>query len=310
MFKWNQHKSYLQIVTLLFSTLLFSQSDVKLSSFFLTPLTHNPAYAGSYEGISVTSLYTSQWVGFDGAPKTLFFNAHGTFFGPNTGIGVEVMHDEIGVTTDTKFLGNYAYHLQLNENWRLALGIKAGAVWYSVDYNKLRIQNPNEFNNFEGALTSINANLGTGIYLHNKDFYLGFGVPNILHSTYVDSYNTTLANSRPNYYLSSGYKFNLQDDISLQPSVLFRMVKGAPLSALFAGTLNWQDKMYGSLNLDLNATVGGFVGVRFAEKFLLGYSYDTSINKFSGSNGGIHSFFLNIRLEDFWQRERCGCYTF
>jgi type IX secretion system PorP/SprF family membrane protein len=298
------------LVLLWIPTLVSSQSDVKLSSFFLTPLTYNPAYAGSYEGMSFTSLYSTQWVGFEGAPKTLFVNGHGTFFGPNTGLGFEIMHDEIGVTTDTKFLGNYAYHLQLNDTWKLAMGIKAGAAWYSVDYNKLSIQNPNEFNNFDGIRTDININIGSGFFIHNEKFYLGFGVPNILKTKYIDSYNATLSNSRPNYYLSSGYKFDLQNDLYLQPSVLMRFVNGAPINAMFAGTVNWQEKFYGSLNVDLNSTIGGFAGFRIAEQFLLGYSYDASINKFSNSNGGIHSFFLNIRLEDYWQRERCGCYSF
>ena len=58
-------------------------------------------------------------------------------------------------------------------------------------------------------------------------------------------------------------------------------------------------KNYGSLNVDLNSTLGGFAGFRINEKYLLGYSYDTSITKFSNSNGGIHSFFPNICLEDY-----------
>lgn len=289
---------------------IWSQSDVKLSSFFLTPITYNPAYAGSYEGMSFTSLYSSQWVGFEGAPKTLFVNGHGTFFGPNTGLGAEIMHDEIGVTTDTKMLGNYAHHLRLNNNWRLALGIKAGVSWYSVDYNKLRIRNTNEFNSLKTSITNIDINFGAGFLIHSDNFYLGMGIPNFLETTYLDDYNATLSNSRPNYYLSSGYKFDLENDIFFQPSVLVRLVDGAPINAMIAGTLNWQEKFYGSLNIDLNSTIGAFAGFRFAENYLLGYSYDTSINTFSTSNGGIHSFFLNIRLEDYWKRERCSCYSF
>ena len=260
---------------------IWSQSDVKLSIFFLTTITYNPAYAGSYEGMSFTSLYSSQWVGFDGAPKTLFVIGHGTFFGPNTGLGAEIMHDEIGVTTDTKMLGNYAHHLRLNDNWRLALGIKGGVSWYSVDYNKLRIRNTNEFNSLKTSITNIDINFGAGFLIHSDNFYLGMGIPNFLETTYLDDYNATLSNSRPNYYLSSGYKFDLENDIYLQPSALVRVVDGAPINAMFAGTLNWQEKFYGSLNIDLNSTIGGFTGFRFAEKYLLGYSYDSSINKFS-----------------------------
>lgn len=287
-----------------------AQSDIKLSSFYLTPLTYNPAYAGSYEGMTFTSLYSSQWVGFDGAPKSVFLNGHGTFFGPKTGLGLELVHDEIGATTDSKFLGNYAYHIELNRTWNLSLGVKAGVSYYSVDYNKLRIQYPNEFNNFNGDLNNVNLNIGAGFFVHNEDFYFGVGIPNFLTTTYLDSYQATLANSTPNYYISSGYKFNIENNISFQPSILVRAVNGAPVNTLFAGTINWQEQFYGSLIVDLKSTIGGFAGFRISENYLIGYSYDSSITQFSNSNNGIHSFFLNFRLEDYWRRKRCGCYSF
>ena len=303
-------KTIIYMVLLVCSIHASAQSDIKLSSFYLTPLTYNPAYAGSYKGMTFTSLYSSQWVGFDGAPKSVFLNGHGTFFGPKTGLGLELVHDEIGATKDSKFIGNYAYHIELNRTWNLSLGVKAGVSYYSVDYNKLRIQYPNEFNNFNGDLNNVNLNIGAGFFIHNEDFYFGVGIPNFLATSYLDSYQATLANSSPNYYISSGYKFNIEDNISFQPSILVRAVNGSPVNTLFAGTINWQEQFYGSLNIDWKSTIGGFAGFRISENYLLGYSYDASINNFSNSNGGIHSFFLNIRLEDYWQRERCGCYSF
>jgi hypothetical protein len=81
------------------------------------------------------------------------------------------------------------------------------------------------------------------------------------------------------------------------------------MNILLATTVNWEDKLYASINVDFNSTAGGFVGFRFAEKYMLGYSYDASINRFSKYNSGIHSVFLNIRLEDYWKRERCNCYA-
>lgn len=306
-------KLFIYLVAFIFilkSSIVWGQSDIKLSSFFLTPLTYNPAYAGSYEGMLFTSLYSSQWVGFDGAPKTFFVNGHGTFFSPNMGLGAEVIHDEIGVVTNTKILGNFAYHLQLNEDWRLAMGIKAGASWYSVDYSRLRIQNPNELNNLNGIIKNININIGAGFIIHNENFYFGLGIPNFMKTNYIDSDAATIASIRPNYYISSGYNFDLQNKVYFQPSVLIRVVDGAPINSMIAGTINWQDKFYGSLNIDLNSTIGGFAGFRYNEKYLFGYSYDASIDNFSNTNLGIHSFFLNIRIEDYWKRERCGCYSF
>jgi type IX secretion system PorP/SprF family membrane protein len=302
---------YLPIIILIFNSQnLRGQSDVKLSNFFLTPMAYNPAYAGGYEGFSLTSLYSSQWVGFDGAPKTIIVNGHGTLKNPNIGFGVEIVHDEIGATSDTKLLGNYAYQVQLNRSWRLALGIKAGVSRFNIDYSKLRILNPEELNDFDGGIMNTNAEIGAGLYLHNENFYLGISVPNYLTIATIDIYNTTLGRRSPNFYMSTGYKFNLQNDLFFQPSALVRVVNGAPVNSLLAGTINWQEKIYGSVNIDFKSTLGFFAGFRFKENYLLGYSYDSSITNFSNANTGIHSVFINFRLADFGRRERFGCNPF
>lgn len=289
---------------------LRAQSDVSLSNFYLNPLAYNPAYAGSFGGMSFSSYYSSQWVGFDGAPKTLFINGHGTFFNEQTGIGLEIINDEIGVTSESKILGNYSYHLQLNNSWKLAMGLKAGFSTYSVDYGKLNIENPNEmYNSYEKSVWT-NYNMGLGFYLYQEKFYLGISVPNLLKNTFLQTYNNTQANSTPNYYLSSGYKLEVDKEVYLQPSILMRVIEGSAVNTLFATTLNWQDKFYGGLNVDLTSSIGGFAGFRFAEKFMVGYSYDNSITRFSKSNNGTHGFFLNIRLDNYNSKEQLGFYTF
>ena len=300
-------------ITFLFlfvSKLLFCQSDVKLSSFFLSPLTYNPAYAGSYDGVSITSFYSSQWVGFDGAPETININAHGAFFGPNTGLGLEFISDKIGVTSTTKILGNYSYRVRLNNNWKLSMGIKAGAINNSVNYGLLNIEYPGNYYAINSSVNNMNINIGSGLFLFNDTFFFGLGIPNLLKNKSSDRFKTTLSNSRPNYYLSTGYTFDLDNNITIQPSVLTRVVNGSVSNTLVATTLNWKEKFYTSLNIDFNSTIGAFAGFRVMDKYLLGYSFDTSINNFSNSNGGIHSFFLNIRFNDYWARKRCGCYSF
>jgi type IX secretion system PorP/SprF family membrane protein len=289
---------------------LTAQSDPKLSAYFFTPLTYNPAYAGSYEGMSFSSAYSSQWVGFDGAPKTFFLSAHGTFFNSNTGLGLDVINDNIGATTETKTMLNFAYHIELNDQWHLSLGIKSGFSNYSIDYRLLNIENPGEFQGGSNMVTTINFNVGSGFYIYTKKYFLGLAVPNLLTNKYIDSYNNTLANSSQNYFITSGYVIELNDEVILKPTLMSRIVKGAPLSTLYAINLEYNETFYGSLNFDFDNSIGFFSGFRFMENIMVGYSYDTSINNFSNYSGGIHSAFLNYRIADYWKRERCSCSTF
>lgn len=301
----------LKIAALMFVVFskVFAQADAKLSSYFFTPMTYNPAYAGSYEGISLSGVYSSQWVGFEGAPTTILFSGHGTFINSHTGMGLDVINDEIGASKETSVTGNYSYHFNLNSKWKLAMGIKAGVNSYTLDYNLLAIENPEEYSGSSGTVNNMSFNFGTGFYLHDDKFFVGLGIPNILAEKNRNDQVYILSNNNK-YYITSGYKFEIDEYISLQPTIMTRLSKGESQSTMFALNSVWSEKFYVSLNFEPSVSVGSFVGVRFLEKYMIGYSYDASINSFSRYNDGSHSFFVNFRLEDFWKRERCSCYSF
>jgi type IX secretion system PorP/SprF family membrane protein len=286
-----------------------AQSDPKLSNFIFSPLTYNPAYAGSYQGMSISSVYSSQWVGFDGAPQTMFLSGH-TKFDDRVGMGIDFMNDKVGATNESRFIGNYAYHLDVNYDWKLSMGIKGGVSSYAIDYSLLSIYNPSEFNDTKESVSVFSPIVGAGFYIHNESFFAGFSIPNFLKFKKIDAYKNTEVNSAINYFLTTGYKFNLEGDIVLQPTILARVINGAPISVIPAVNLNWNDTIFASINYENNVSLGAFAGYRFMEKFTLGYSYDVSTNNFNRYNGGIHSLFLNFRLENWWRADTHSNFTF
>ena len=80
--------------------------------------------------------------------------------------------------------------------------------------------------------------------------------------------------------------------------MMIRFAKGAPVSSLVNFNLNWKDQLYSSLNLDPKASLGGYFGIRIFDKFIVGYSYDTSINNFNNYNSGNHTIFLKVNLNN------------
>ena len=230
--------NHIFISLLLISTKLLAQSDVKLSSFFFTPLIYNPAYAVSFEGMSFSSLYTSQWVGFEGAPKTFLLSGHGTFINSKIGLGIDLINDQIGASNETKISSNIAYDIDINNTWNLSMGIKTGLSNYNIDYRMLNIENPYELINNPNAVNNLNFNLGFGFYLYNQNYFLGVSIPNILPNKYFDNYKNTLANSSQNYFFTTGYSFELGNGLNIQPAVMSRIIKGAPVSTLYGVNLN------------------------------------------------------------------------
>jgi type IX secretion system PorP/SprF family membrane protein len=291
-------KKYITVFNLLITIFAYSQSEPKLSLFSYNPLQYNPAYAGVFDGLSINGLYSSQWVGFDGAPKTLFFSAHSNVFRREVGAGINITSDKIGPVQDNQFIGNFAYHVILNENLNLTLGLKAGVDNFIIDYSVLNIENPEEAGLTKGSISQYSPIIGSGIYLSNDKGFIGISIPSILKTKFYDEYKNTVANSKPNYYLSGGYKFEIEDEVYITPNILTRITSGAPVSSLFAVNLDYQNRILGSLNIQPTASFGGFFGYRFENNISVGYAYDSSLNKFSNYNSGCHTFYLSFRIED------------
>jgi type IX secretion system PorP/SprF family membrane protein len=287
-----------------------SQSDPKLSIFSFNPIMYNPAYAGSYDGLTINSIYSAQWVGFEGAPKTLLLSGHSILSDSNVGVGFDIMSDKIGAVSENNFNGNFAYHVNLSETIRLSMGLKAGVNLFNIDYNQFVIQNPNENDLADKNVSQRNLMIGSGAYLYNEKWALGFSIPNMLKTKYVNDRNNQIANKNPYYFITGAYKIMVDDEIFLQPNFVTRVADGSPTSTLVAMNLNWKDKLVTSLNFEMDVSVGAYVGFRFFENFLAGYSYDISVNDFGKYNGGVHTFLLNYRLGDYWSSKKCSCFTF
>ena len=291
-------KKYIIVFNLLFSVLVFSQSDPKLSIFSYNPLQYNPAYAGAFDGLSVTGLYSTQWVGFEGAPKTLFFSAHSNVFEREIGLGVNITSDKLGPVQENQLLGNFAYNIFLNDDVSLTLGLKAGIKNYIIDYRLLSIENPEEAGLVHGYFNQYSPLIGAGFYLSDPNGYIGIAAPSILKTNFYTDSKTSVANSKPNYYLSAGYKFEIGYEVYLAPNLLTRVTSGAPVCNLFSLNLDYENRLMGSVNFQPSSSFGGFFGYRFENNFSIGYAYDSVISNFSTAAGGCHTFYLNFRIDE------------
>lgn len=291
-------KKYLVIILLsaLFSNNLKAQSDIKLSVQNFQPLVINPAYAGSYEGLVVSAMHSSQWNGFDGAPKTQFLTANYRFTNDKVGLGLSIYKDEIGPVNEFNFEGNYSYNVELNDEYRLALGLKVGFNNFNIDYNKLHIENPGEGYGLEGDHSQLSPVVGAGLYLYNDNLFFGFSTPTFIKTRYLDTHNINISKRNIYLYSNLGYLFELDNDFSITPIVQFRYTANAPSSLVFMANLEWKDSFFGGLNTDFNSSIGAYVGARFLQNFKFAYSYDSSLNKFSGYNGGTHTFLLTYEF--------------
>lgn len=281
---------------------LMAQQDAQYTQYMYNTLSVNPAYAGSRGVLSLAGLHRSQWVGLDGAPTTQTFNFH-TPVAERVGIGLSIVNDEIGNGTnqDTYFDAAFSYTVPTSDEGRLSFGLKAGGHFLNIDFNQLRNFDPSTAPAGQQNIDKkFSPNFGAGVYYHTEKFYAGLSVPNFLETEHFDSSGQSssfLAQERMNWYLISGYVFELNPDLKLKPAALLKAVQGAPLQVDLSATVLLNEKFSLGAAYRWDAALSALVGFQINEKLMLGLAYDREITELGNTAFNDGSFEVFLRYE-------------
>jgi len=291
------------IITLVFLTTsvwgVIAQQDAQYTQYMYNTLAVNPAYAGSRGVLSINALHRSQWVGLDGAPTTQTVNFN-TPVSERVGIGLSIVNDRIGNGTnqDTYFDAVASYTVPTSKTGKLSFGIKAGGHALNIDFNQLQNYN-NEANTV--GLSNIDKkfspNFGAGIYYHTDKFYAGLSVPNFLKTEHFDNSTQSLAQERMNFYLITGYVFDLNPNLKFKPAALVKAVSGAPLQIDVSANFMINNKFTLGAAYRWDAAFSGMFGFQITDQFMLGLAYDKEITELGNTTFNDGSFEVLLRYE-------------
>lgn len=289
---------------------LFAQQDAQYTQYMYNTLSVNPAYAGSRGQLTFAGLYRSQWVGLDGAPETFTLNLHSPIRNSRLGYGVSIVNDNIGdgVVQETYLDAVMSYTIDVSMDAKLSFGLKMGGNMLSLDFNGLR--------NFDQEVVAqdnidnkFNPNFGLGIYYHTDKFYAGLSAPNVLESEYFDNDNSDgsvnfLSAERINFYLITGYVFDLSPDLKFKPALLTKAVSGAPLQLDLSASFLFADKFSFGGAYRWDAALSGLVGFQLTEQLMIGLAYDKETTELGTRkfNDGSFEIFLRWELLKRFQR--------
>lgn len=278
----------------------FAQQDAQFTNYMYNTININPAYAGSRDVLSVFGLYRTQWVGLEGAPQTGTFSINTPIGESRWGAGLGVINDRIGPSDETNIALDASYSVPLNENYKLSFGLKLSANFLNIDFNKLNIYN-NFDPKFKENLNRFSPNIGTGLYLHSDNTYIGLSVPNFLETKHFDAYAgptaiSATAKERMNFYLIAGHVFELSESLKFKPAGLAKVVTGAPLQVDLTGNFMINDKFVLGLAYRWSAAISGLVGFQANRALFIGYGYDRETTKLANFNSGSHEIFIRYEF--------------
>ena len=94
----------------------------------------------------------------------------------------------------------------------------------------------------------------------------------------------------------AGYKWVLNYDYILEPSILVKSVSPAPTQLDFGVKVTYQDKLWLGTNYRSGIDIGVLLGYAIGERYLIGYSYDMVTSGLGDYTSGSHEFMLGIRF--------------
>lgn len=272
-----------------------AQQDAQFTQYMYNTININPAYAGSRGALSVFALHRDQWIGLDGAPKTNAISLNTPINNSNVGLGVSLVNDKIGPTTENQFSVDLSYTIPTSDNWKLSFGIKGSADIFNLDVSKLNPadQGDPQFQNLEN---DFSPNVGAGIYWHSDKAYIGLSVPNFIQTNRYNDNDVAIYKDQINYYLMGGYIFDFSQEIKFKPAVLTKMVEGAPLQVDVSANFLFFEKLTLGVAYRWDAAVSAMAGFQLTDAMYIGYGYDNETTQLRKYNSGSHEIFLRFEL--------------
>ena len=298
----------------------FAQQQGQYSQYMMNYFLINPAVAGTEDYLDVRMGYRNQWAGLEGAPKNYYLTAH---------MPLNKIHDRhdkkfhrkmtepyhvLGGMASGQTLGaigtytanlSYAFHLPLTLDWSMSGGISAGVMQYSLNQNKIQFVD-NLTDVAQTGYNKIKPNLNVGVWFYTSKFFGGLSSSQLFESKLGYTGDGKL---QRHYYATAGYKFQLNKELGLVPSVLFKTVPGAAYQVDVNAKLRYLNLAWLGASYRYNDAIVLLIGANIKDRFEIGYSYDITTSALRAYSGGSHEIMLAIKLEtqaqihspsDFW----------
>ncbi len=274
----------------------FAQQDAQYTQYMYNTVSVNPGYAGSRGHMSIAALHRSQWVGLDGAPKTQTLNLHSPIGYRGVGMGVSIVNDQIGPTSETNFDIDFSYTIYTSTEGRLSFGLKASAHLLDIRFSELNQFAPDQTLE-QDVDNRLSPNFGAGIYYHTQKFYAGLSVPRFLQTSHFDESSLSTAKEQMNFYFITGYVWDLNPFLKFKPTLLTKVVQGAPLQVDLSANFMLNDKFILGAAYRWDAAVSGMVGFNVSENVLIGMAYDREVTELGSAAFNDGSFEVILRYD-------------
>lgn len=276
-----------------------AQQDAQYTQYMYNTVSVNPGYAGSRGHMSIAGLYRNQWLGLEGAPETQTFNIHTPIGYRGLGLGLSFVNDVIGPTSESYFDVDVSYTIPTSKEGKLSFGLKASAHLLDVRFSELNQDastgaDPTLQQNIDNRFSP---NFGAGVYYHTERFYAGVSIPRFLETTHFQESSLSTAAEQMNFYVITGYVWDLSPFLKFKPTILTKAVRGAPLQVDLSANFMFNEKFIVGAGYRWDAAFSGLVGFQVSDNLMIGMAYDREITDLGATSFNDGSFEIILRYD-------------
>jgi len=292
-------KKIIIIISTLCAIKAMAQQDAQYSLYMYNALNVNPAYAGSTPGMTANLLYRYQWLGIEGAPKTLAANVNMRYGHEKLGTGITVVNDRIGLFNRNQIQLAQSYQLRM-EKWILSFGLQgyleqSSGAFANAQFSAMGTQDALFSNN----ISTTTINFGTGIYAYNNNFWIGYSMPHILKQQMSkETVNDFASTQSIHQYVTAGYLWNINPMWQVKPSFLMKMHQDAGIQTEM-GAIGYYNKIFGAgISYRNKDSFIGLIEFQLGDYARLLYAYDKTTSALTGFTTGSHEIMLKFFLSN------------
>lgn len=310
-------KTILIVLALFLYSVSHAQNRKYASNFPIFQQYYNPAFTG-FRGSVIKSYYRNQWMGFDGAPKTLFISGEINLAddvkkrefvgevgqpvikaGIQHAIGLSVLHDTFGPFVENQIFASYKSLVNLTKKVRLQAGAAIAYHAQTLDGSKLTFEEASDpllqnYVNQTSRSGRIDFNIGAA--LSGQDFYAGYAMQNIRGSFRDNKTDFFKNNSNMNFSLQGGYRSVVSDKVGLIFNGLFRF--DSQLKETIEGQVNGVFYNTAWLGVGYRSSLAYSLNVGFRMNQLqIGYAYEVPAGQAQMTSSGTNEIMVTYDLK-------------
>lgn len=221
-------------------------------------------------------------------------------------LGGQILVDQYGAFRRMQAAATYAVHLPITKTYNLSFGARVGLSNNSFLKDKAQVLNvvdpsqtytDNTYSNFISDQSNrYILDIGAGLYLYSKNAFFGISADQLSKDFVSFGSGTANFNNQIHYLATVGYKLMLNDNLSITPALLAKIMSPAPISIEGSLQLEYKEWLWTAFSYRHKDAIVGMVGLNISERFKVGYSYDFSISRFNQYTSGGHEVILGLML--------------